>query len=79
MPIDLLPDSKWMADRTDRAEKYARPRTREASPETSLAVKIVIATVLVGFAILHIIAGAMIQQASTGHPVDATLLMHKGD
>jgi len=53
--------------------------TRRAPEAMSFNLKFLIATFLVAFGVVHIIAGTMMPRSSGDQPIEATTLGHHGD
>jgi hypothetical protein len=79
MSVNLLPDSKSVAGHHVDRENYAAQRVLGERSLMSLKFKVLIVTVLVGFGILHVIGGTMIQRASGTQPIGAMMLMQNVD
>jgi hypothetical protein len=79
MIMGLLSDSKSMTGQDASSDNFAAKRVPGASPVMSLKLKVLIVAVLVGFGILHIIGGTIMQRASGQQPIDAIMLMHNED
>jgi hypothetical protein len=79
MSVNLLPDSKSVVGHHVDRENYAAQRVLGERSLMSLKFKVLIVTVLVGFGILHVIGGTMIQRASGIQPIGAMMLMQNVD
>jgi len=78
MRIQFSEDSNVVAFDSRRFDVVA-PCVPDAGPKMSSTLKVLIGVVLVGFGILHIIAGRMIEQSAHQPTTETNVPMHSGD
>jgi len=79
MPVELLPASNPMRRRHHQPSNYPTRSVSEPQPSMSLTMKVLVVAALVGFGILHLIAGTIMQGASEKPPIETITFVHNGD
>jgi hypothetical protein len=73
MPVSLLPASNH------RTDSHSTQDASKPQPSMSPTVKSLVAITLVGFGLLHLIAGAIVQRASVTPPIETMMIARNGD
>jgi len=79
MPVNLLPASNPNGRSHFRPDDYSIQRARDPQPSMSLTMKVLTVATLVGFGILHLIAGTIMQRAPAKPPIETMMFTHNED